>query len=157
MACLVEARTDGDHTADHSRIADYRGHLVLVDAVLGGDQDAGRGEIRLDERGGPHAVVGLHREDHGIEPLAQGAHVCQVKGLDLDRELLVLGGDLQAAAPHLLDVGGPQIDERDVAARAGEIAADRAPDGPRPEYRQLLEWHGLSHSGSFTVTVRKIL
>ena len=53
---------------------------IVVDghAVLHAGHQPVRLQVRLDQLAGPAGVVGLHQQQHDVEPLAQGRDLAQV-------------------------------------------------------------------------------
>jgi hypothetical protein len=127
---LAAARHQAGHRAG---LADDRRDPFEVDAVLGRDDHAVGGELRLDELDEPACVVGFAGDEDDVEGIVDRADLVDVDGLHRHDEIvlgIILGadGDTKAVGPHRLDVLGPLIDQRHVMAGACEQAAERAAD-----------------------------
>ena len=76
----------------------------------------------------PDGVVGFRRDEGDVERigLRDLLHLGQVQGLHFDREAFGFRHAFEAEplGAHLLDVFRPKVDDGDVVAVAGEIAAD---------------------------------
>ena len=131
---LVHPGADGDDAAERALLARYRGHAVVVDAVLEVHHHAvGLAEVLDGERGGPLGVVGLHRHEGGLEGLGDLLQLVDVDGVDGDQVLAAGAGQAQAVLPHVLHVLRPLVGQGHVVARFGEEPAHHAADGARAD------------------------
>ena len=98
--------------------------------------------------GSPRGVVGLHRDEGELEVPRQARGLVEVHGGWPDDEGIVRTLDVEPVTPDRLDLLGPRIDEGDVMAGAGQMAAEVAPDRSRSD-----EHESLRHRSSRRVCV----
>src|SRR5882757_5888018 len=92
-------------------------------------------------RSGPGRVIGLHAHEGDVDRRLPGQllRVRDVQRAHRNREFRDVPGvgDAQPVLPHVLDVLGPWIDERDVLARLHHMGAGIPADGSRSDNSYL--------------------
>ena len=95
----------------------------------------------LDQRGGPGRVVGLHADEGDVDRRLPGQllRVRDMQRAHGNREFRDVPGvgDAQAVLPHVFDMLGPWVDERDVLAGLHHMGAGVAADRTRSDDRYL--------------------
>src|SRR5262249_34318346 len=116
-------------------------------AVLGGNDEAARGEMTDRQLRRPRGVVDLHGHEHDLEVARQAEGLVQVVDGGTRLEGLVGPGHRDPALTDRLDLLGPGIDQRHVVAGARQERAEVAADRTRADEEYLLA-HSVPFSAS---------
>ena len=129
VARLVHDGADRDHAAQTPLASGQRGHAFIVDAVLEIHEDPVRFlEVLQGQGHHPLRVIGLHRDEDGIEGLGDRLQFMDVEGPHGDEVLAARAGETEPDLSHGLHVIGPLVDQGDVMPRLGQHAAHDAAD-----------------------------
>ena len=128
---LVETGADRDDTTERPPAPGHCRHPLVVDPVLEVHDDAVRpGQMRQHQRRRPLGVVRFHRYERGVERLGDRLQLVHVNGLHADDVIATRSGQPQPLPAHRFHVLRPLVNQRDVAARLRQHAADHTADRP---------------------------